>query len=92
MILHKQYQVFEYANIILEKLSRINKRLKVHIKVDTGMGRVGLIASDENFKIVNNICSNPLIDIQGVYSHFSDAGGEDKNYTVNQYKLFKMFL
>ncbi|AID44009.1 Alanine racemase [Candidatus Arthromitus sp. SFB-mouse-NL] len=82
---------FEYANIILEKLSRINKRLKVHIKVDTGMGRVGLIASDENFKIVNNICSNPLIDIQGVYSHFSDAGGEDKNYTVNQYKLFKLF-
>lgn len=81
----------EYADMIIERLSKINKRLKVHIKVDTGMGRVGLIASDENFKIVNNILSNPLIDIEGVYSHLSDSGSEDKNYTINQYKLFKMF-
>lgn len=81
----------EYANMIIEKLKKINKVLKVHLKLETGMGRVGLFASDENLEIVNNIFRNPLLDIQGIYSHFSDADNMDRDYTINQYKIFSSF-
>ena len=82
---------FEYAILLSERLKKISKVLKVHIKIDTGMGRVGLFASDENYEIVNNIFRNPFFDVEGIYSHFSDADNEDKAYTVYQYKLFSSF-
>lgn len=82
---------YEYAILMNGKLANLHKPLKVHIKIETGMGRVGLIASDENLKIVNNIFRNPLFDVQGVYSHLSDACNNDKTYTINQYKLFNTF-
>lgn len=82
---------FEYASLLINKLLEFKKPLKVHIKVETGMGRVGLIASDENLKIVNNIFINPLFDVKGIYSHLSDAGSYDRTYTMHQYKLFNAF-
>ena len=82
---------FEYAILLLGELSKINKKLKVHIKVETGMGRVGLFASDENYEIVNNIFRNPFFEVEGIYSHFSDADSEDASYTMRQYKLFELF-
>lgn len=82
---------FEYAILLLEELKKINKILKVHIKMETGMGRVGLIASDENLKIVNNIFINPLFNVEGIYSHFSDADNEDESYTLVQYQQFNLF-
>lgn len=82
---------FEYAILLLEELKKINKILKVHIKIETGMGRVGLIASDENLKIVNNIFINPFFNVEGIYSHFSDADNDDESYTLTQYQLFNLF-
>ncbi len=82
---------FEYALLLSDKLSQISQKLKVHIKLETGMGRVGLFASDENYEIVNNIFRNPLFEVEGIYSHFADADSEDQSYTIKQYKLFSSF-
>ena len=81
----------EYAVLLSRELLRIGKRLNVHIKVETGMGRMGLFASDENSEIVNNIFMNPYFKIEGIYSHFSDADNLDQSYTLFQYKLFNKF-
>lgn len=82
---------FEYALLLSDKLSQISKKLKVHIKLETGMGRVGLFASDENYEIVNNIFMNPFFEVEGIYSHFADADNEEQSYTTKQYKLFSSF-
>lgn len=59
----------EMANQLYE---RLNKKLKVHIKLDTGMNRIGINKEDaKNFieKVVN--CS--AIDLKGIFTHFADV-------------------
>ncbi len=81
----------EYYKLLCENLKGTMDPLRVHIKIDTGMGRVGLFASDENLKIVNTMCSNPLFLVEGIYSHLSDADNTHREYTLNQHKLFTTF-
>lgn len=81
----------EYCFLLLDKLKILKKKLKVHIKIETGMGRVGLFASDENYEIVNNIFRSPFFDVEGIYSHFSNSDDVKDEYTNIQYKTFKLF-
>ena len=82
---------FEYAILLSQEIHKFSKKLKIHIKIDTGMGRVGLFASDENYEIVNNIFGDPCFEVEGIYSHFSDADNKDSEYTFSQHKLFNTF-
>lgn len=75
--------------------SAIGKPLKIHIKLDTGMSRLGFICSDNYFdEGVDNIirsCTLPNLISEGVYTHFavSDEDGDDcEAYTKKQFKLF----
>ena len=82
---------FEYAILLSDALSIRKRKLKVHLKIETGMGRVGLFASDENFKIVNNIYRNPFFEVEGIYTHLSNSDNPSDDYTFKQYELFKSF-
>lgn len=69
--------------------------LKIHIKLDTGMSRLGFLCSgayfDEGVKNVVSTCRMPNLDVEGVYTHFavSDFVDEDsREYTRKQFKLF----
>ncbi|KZV13673.1 hypothetical protein F511_45165 [Dorcoceras hygrometricum] len=63
-------------------------KLKVHIKVDTGMGRIGLLP-DEAPAYVQRAVSVPGIEVEGLFTHFSTADEEDKTYTLEQYRRFR---
>ncbi len=66
--------------------------LKVHIKVDTGMGRVGFTV--EEGKNAIEICKAKNIDIVGIYSHLSVSDESDNDsidYTKKQLEKFKYF-
>lgn len=65
-------------------------KLKVHIKLDTGMGRLGIFA-DEAVQTFRHLVSLEHLDIEGVYTHFSVAK-DDPDYTRNQIKSFKQAL
>lgn len=65
--------------------NRGNIQVPVHVKVDTGMGRVGVIP-ETLLPIVEKIVKSPLI-LQGIYAHFSSADC-DREYTLNQIKIF----
>lgn len=69
--------------------------LKVHIKVDTGMSRLGYLCEEEHFDTaVNGIydaCRMPGLEAEGIFTHFavSDEEGEDYlEYTKHQFELF----
>ena len=69
--------------------------LKIHIKLDTGMSRLGFLCAgayfDEGVKNVVSTCRMPNLDVEGVYTHFavSDFTDEDSmEYTEKQFKLF----
>ena len=64
-----------------------NIRPRVHIKVDTGMGRVGFDMSDLD-KLKEKLKEKDLIDVEGIFSHLSSAD-TSKEYTEWQLENFK---
>lgn len=74
---------------------RLSRELKIHIKLDTGMSRLGFLCAgsyfDEGVQNVVDSCRLPGLISEGVYTHFavSDEPGEDcKVYTQKQFQLF----
>ena len=74
-------------------------RLKIHIKVDTGMSRLGYLCEGEHFEHgvdgIVNVCKLPNLDAEGIFTHFavSDEDGEEcKEYTDHQLELFKSVI
>jgi alanine racemase len=63
-------------------------KTNVHIKVDTGMGRIGLPPEDA-VDFARKVMSSPNIVLKGVYSHFSCADENDKEYSLVQLRRFK---
>jgi len=76
-------------------LSRIAKRLKkeavIHVKVDTGMGRLGLPASSAPAHI-EEIAALDGLQLEGVLTHFPLGSTEGENFTQNQLKLFNRIM
>ncbi|MDI3472259.1 MAG: alanine racemase [Thermotogaceae bacterium] len=70
---------------------KLNGRLKVHINVDTGMGRLGYKV-DEALRLFEAVLHSPYFELEGVYTHFSDADNIDSDYTFEQSEKFKEFL
>jgi len=89
--------VFDYgiAQALSDVARQNNQRIKVHIKIDTGMGRVGLVANKELGFPLNNVVKEIIkiknltgIDLQGIYTHFSAADEKDKSYAKKQLEIF----
>jgi alanine racemase len=71
----------------LQNVFTSNQKIPVHLKVDTGMNRLGF--HSENFKkIFLNVLNNKNFDIKGIYSHLSSADEVDRSYTDFQISLF----
>ena len=71
----------------VEKLGQeLNKKIKVHLKIDTGFGRYGFIYSNRE-EIIKTIKPLQNIKIEGTFTHFSNAYYDDK-YTKTQFNRF----
>ena len=68
----------------------LDKKLKVHLKIDTGFGRYGFLYTEID-KLIETLKDMKNIQIEGTYSHFSIAYYDDK-YTKIQYNRFKECL
>ena len=68
--------------------NQIKKKIKVHIKIDTGMNRLGIKDKDEFNEIVKLIKENDNIYLEGLFTHFATPGVNDKFYD-NQISQFK---
>lgn len=74
----------------IKKACGDSKRLKVHIKIDTGMGRIGLW-HEEALDFVRKASAEKCIIIEGIYTHFSSAGRDDF-FTNHQIDSFEKLL
>ena len=85
--------VFRYD--MLQELSaaarKLNSTVKIHIKVDTGMGRIGISPDDEGLAFVREALSCPEIEVEGIFTHFARADEYDKNNVHGQIDKFKAF-
>lgn len=64
------WEMAEQLNAVAEKLG---SKALVHIKVDTGMGRIGFAPTEESVETVKKIAALPNIEIEGVFTHFARA-------------------
>ncbi len=75
----------------LSKLAvKMNKVVKVHVKVDTGLGRIG-VSPENALAFVRRVQDMKNIQIEGIFTHFAIADEQDKSYTEEQFRKF-MFL
>lgn len=82
---------YEAAKVLSEMAVKKGKDINVHIKVDTGMGRVG-IRPEKCLEFLEYVKSLPGVVVEGLYTHFSVADEKDKSYTKKQYSAFQEVL
>lgn len=80
------------ARVLSETALSLNTRAKVHIAVDTGMGRIGVTPDESGASIVEEIVSLKGILAEGIFSHYACADEKDKSDADRQTALFDSFL
>ncbi|MFZ5642992.1 MAG: alanine racemase [Bacillota bacterium] len=84
---------FEYAKEVNNEALRLGVRIPVHIKVDTGMGRLGVVTGkDSTIDEIKKIASLPGIDAVGIFTHFASADSADKQFANQQLEKFNSLL
>ena len=78
----------EMAKGMAEAAVRSGKTAFLHIKIDTGMGRIGFKVSKESVETISRISKLPNIKMEGMFTHFAKADEFDKSYTFAQHEKF----
>ncbi|MCM1388344.1 MAG: alanine racemase [Bacillus sp. (in: Bacteria)] len=85
--------VFRYDT--LEELSacaaKLGKKAKIHIKVDTGMSRIGVFPDESGLAFVKKALSYEALTIEGVFTHFARADEKDKRFAEKQFDRISQF-
>ncbi len=78
----------DYAKRLCGNLSD-GKKLRCHIKLDTGMNRIGFSVRDEEFCELLKVFDFDCLEIEGLFSHFACSDMEDQTMTDKQFELYK---
>jgi len=78
----------EMVAALARAAEKLDKRVSIHIKVDTGMGRIG-IYPDQVQAFIEQCHDYPAIHIRGIMSHFPRADEADKTFSNQQIEIFK---
>lgn len=71
---------------------KAGKPIKVHIKVDTGMNRIGITPDREGLSFVESLARREGIEIEGIFTHFARADEADKSSVLEQFGTFEAFI
>ena len=83
---------YEMAKALSEEAIRQGKTAKVHIKLDTGMSRIGYPDKKESIEEIKRIVELKNLEIEGIFSHFARADERDKSCTYRQIERFNSFI
>jgi alanine racemase len=81
----------ELAEALSCEAKKRGEKAEIHVKINTGMNRVGFPASKEGLDKVCYLNSLDAIEIEGIMTHFSSADEESSEYTLRQFNAFKAF-
>lgn len=79
---------YEDAKYLQELALKMNKVATIHIKIDTGMTRLGFLPNPGSFEQILKISHLSNINIDGTYSHFARSDEWDKTFSKEQYEKF----
>lgn len=81
-------QAKEFSNIAI----KMKKNITVHIKIDSGMNRLGMLCTEETINTILEISKLNNLIIEGIYTHFAVSDEIDKTYTKTQVKKFNFIV
>ncbi|NHB36700.1 alanine racemase [Helicobacter pylori] len=82
----------EQAEVFSQMALKSQKRLKVHLKIDTGMHRLGLEPTFKSIETIKKIRTLKGLEVEGIFTHLSNADANIKTHAKNQMKAFNAFL
>lgn len=82
---------FDMAKNMSDTAMRFGKKAKIHLKLDTGMNRIGFIPCDESLEEIKKIAALPGIAIEGCFSHFARMDEADKTSAKKQFNKYMDF-
>lgn len=82
----------EFAAMVNDEAKKQNKIANLHIKIETGLNRIGVKPGEKLKELVDYLSVLDNINIKGVYSHFSESEVEDKSHSHLQLDRFKEAL
>ena len=71
---------------------KAGKPVRVHVKVDTGMNRIGITPDDAGIRFLETLMHQDGIEIEGIFTHFARADEADKTNALQQLQIFQDFI
>ena len=68
------------------------KKLRVHVPLDTGMGRIGITDDDRGIAFIKRLLQSDALELHGLFTHFSSADETDDAFTAEQCRRFDAFV
>ena len=84
--------MYDTAKALSDAAASVQKKCKIHVKVDTGMSRIGIHPDDEGLALLKSIVQLPNIEIEGIFTHFATADEKDKTKAYNQFEKYQDFV
>lgn len=95
-LIEQQIRPAMYTYDMIKKISDVavslNKEAVIHIKVDTGMGRIGFRDNEESIEEIVRAAKLPNIRMEGIFTHFAKADEKDKTSASEQLERYLKFL
>ncbi len=82
---------YEFAEALSVAATQEGKKGKCHIKVDTGMGRIG-VSPRQTAIFVRRVAMLPNVEVEGIYTHFATADADDKSFAREQLSRFMQVI
>ena len=83
---------WEMAKEIDVEAAKLGKKAKVHIKLDTGMSRIGFRQDEESFEMICRIAKLENLSIEGCFTHFARMDETDKTWARKQFQRYESFV
>ncbi|MBQ7933624.1 MAG: alanine racemase, partial [Lachnospiraceae bacterium] len=72
--------------------AKVGKTIHVHVKVDTGMGRIGIAPNEEGLSFIQALKNTEGLEIEGIFTHFAKADEAEVEFTRHQIQVFEEFV
>ena len=82
---------YEYGRALSENAVEQGVEVVIHLKIDSGMGRIGFQCMESDLEQASTVCSLPGLKVEGIFTHFAsaDEGEGGKEYTLGQFNKFR---
>lgn len=83
---------YEMAKQLSEAAQSMGKTAKIHIKIDTGMSRIGFLPTKDNIEVIRAVSELPGIEIEGIFTHFARADEKNEDAIKEPFEKYMLFL